>query len=85
MSRFNSGRACQLKTVPVSLHQDMQRQTSAQLQKSNLTHLWIPFIAATSTDGEILLRCTNTTRIVKFNTALRVPFCVLYKSQTSEQ
>lgn len=60
-----------------------QRQTSAQLRKSNLTHLWIPFTASASTDGEIPLRRTNTTGIVKFNTALRVPFSL--SSQKSNQ
>lgn len=57
-SCFNSGRTRQVKTVPVSLHQhSRQRQTSAQLGKSNLTHLWIPFNVYASTDGEILLQC----------------------------
>lgn len=65
MSRFNSRRTRQLKTVPVSLHQDRQRQTSTQLRKSSLTHLWIPFTAYASTDGEIPLRPTDMTGSVK--------------------
>lgn len=67
MSRFNSRRTRQLKAVPVSLHRDRQRQTSTQLRESSLTHLWIPFPAYASTDGEIPLWRTDMTGSVKLN------------------
>lgn len=40
---------------------------SAQLGKSNLTHLWIQFSVFAFTDGGVLLPC-NKTRTVKCNT-----------------
>lgn len=56
--QFRKDSLCQAKTVPVFMHQySWQCQTSAQLGKSNLTHLWNLFKVDVSTDGEMLLQC----------------------------